>query len=216
MQIKYNINPRGSSKIKYIVIHDTGNKSTGANARAHFNYFNGGNRNSSADCFIDDKEVLWINNYEKYYSWHCGDGKGKNGITNNNSIGIELCVNKDGDYNKAFNNLTEETARIAKELNIPLENIVRHFDASGKICPASMSGNNWEKWKQFKSEVKEKLKPSVNPIVEYTSINDIVWELNHRGIVEDTKGMIDEMQKNPNGRLYWLGRKTVHYIRSND
>lgn len=156
MQIKYNITPRSSS-IKYIVIHDTGNKSKGADARAHYNYFSGENRNSSADCFIDSEEILWINDYNKYYTWHCGDGKGKNGITNNNSVGLELCVNTDSNYDKAFNNLIEETARIAKKLNIKDANIVRHFDASGKTCPASMLDNNWEKWKLFKNEVKKKM-----------------------------------------------------------
>ena len=47
-QIAYNITRR-TNTIEYIVIHDTGNTSKGANAEAHFNYFNGGNRNSSAD-----------------------------------------------------------------------------------------------------------------------------------------------------------------------
>ena len=52
-QIAYNKGTR-NSVIKYIVIHDTANKSNGADADAHFKYFNGGNRNSSADFFVDD------------------------------------------------------------------------------------------------------------------------------------------------------------------
>ena len=41
-QIAYNRTPR-TQKPVYIVIHDTGNTGKGANAKAHFNYFNGGN-----------------------------------------------------------------------------------------------------------------------------------------------------------------------------
>ena len=47
-QIAYNKTARNQKPI-YIVIHDTGNTGKGANANAHFNYFNGGNRNSSAE-----------------------------------------------------------------------------------------------------------------------------------------------------------------------
>ena len=34
--------------------------------------------------------------------------------------------------------------------NIPLDRVIRHFDASKKICPRSMSSNNWEGWRAFK------------------------------------------------------------------
>ena len=43
-QIAYNRTSRNQKPV-YIVIHDTGNPGKGANANAHFNYFNGGNRN---------------------------------------------------------------------------------------------------------------------------------------------------------------------------
>lgn len=45
---------------------------------------------------------------------------------------------------------------------------------------------------------------------ELTTPNDIVWELANRGLVTDKDGMIDEMEQNPNGRLYWLARKVVN------
>lgn len=153
-QIAYNKVGR-TTTIKYIVIHDTGNKSKGANADAHFNYFNGGNRNSSADFFVDDKKILQVNDYTRYYTWQVGDGKGKYGVTNANSIGIEICVNADGDYEKAFNNAIELTKYLMKELNIPVERVIRHYDASRKNCPASMSDNNWSKWLVFKKALLE-------------------------------------------------------------
>lgn len=55
----------------YIVIHDTGNPGAGADANAHFNFFNGGNRDSSAHYFVDDEQCLQV--VEDYNcSWHCG------------------------------------------------------------------------------------------------------------------------------------------------
>ena len=151
-QISYNISKRKSA-IKYIVIHDTGNKSIGATAVAHYNYFNSGNRNSSADFFVDSTKIMQINNYKEYCTWHCGDGNGKYGITNQNSIGIEICVNSDGNYKEAFSKAVELTKWLMKELNIPAERVVRHYDASRKKCPASMSGNDWAYWQDFKNRI---------------------------------------------------------------
>ena len=118
-QIAYNRVKR-TSAIMYIVIHDTANKSKGADANAHFRYFNGDNRNSSADFFVDDKKILQINDYIKYYTWQVGDGKGKYGITNQNSVGVEICINADGDYEKAFENAVELTKYLMRELEIAL------------------------------------------------------------------------------------------------
>lgn len=153
-QIAYNRSKR-NEKIKYIVIHDTGNKGKGANASSHFNYFNGGNRNSSADFFVDDIQIIRVNDYNIYYTWQCGDGEGEYGITNSNSIGIEICVNSDSDYAKAYNNAIELTKQLMKELGIPADRVVRHYDASRKNCPASMSGNSWSLWNDFKKKISE-------------------------------------------------------------
>lgn len=153
-QIGYNRSTRSQKPI-YIVIHDTGNTGKGANANSHFNYFNGGNRNSSADFFVDDTQVLQVNDYTKYYTWHCGDGHGKYGITNHNSVGIEICVNSDGNYDKAFAKAVELTKYLMKQLNISIERVVRHYDASRKNCPASMSGNGWKLWVDFKNRLTE-------------------------------------------------------------
>ena len=148
MQIAYNKSAR-KEKIRYIVVHDTGNNGVGADAEAHFIYFNGADRNASADFFVDDKGTLQVNDYKKYATWHCGDGKGKKGITNQNSIGIEMCIPKDGDFHKTVLHTLKLIVRLTEELGIPPENVVRHFDASGKLCPASMSQNNWAEWNVF-------------------------------------------------------------------
>jgi N-acetylmuramoyl-L-alanine amidase CwlA len=104
---------------------------------------------------VDSEQIIQINDYKKYYTYQCGDGRGKYGITNTNSIGIEICVNSDGDYKKAYLKAVELTKHLMKELNIPIDRVVRHYDASRKNCPASMSGNNWALWTQFKKLLTE-------------------------------------------------------------
>lgn len=155
--IKNNYSSRNSKSIKYIVIHDTGNTSIGSDANAHYNYFNTKNRQASAHYFVDDKQILRvIKDSDK--SWHCGDGRGVNGITNENSIGIEMCVNRDGDFRKTYKSTLELTKYLMDKYNIPLENVVRHYDASRKKCPHIFSENNWEKWYKFKKDLEDMIK----------------------------------------------------------
>lgn len=150
--VKYNFSSRQGVKIEYIVIHDTGNTSSGADANAHFSFFNAADRQSSAHYFVDDTQILRIIK-DSDKSWHCGDGKGKYGITNENSIGIEICINVNGNLNTAIKKTIELTAFLMKKYNIPIENVVRHYDASRKICPNIMSKNNWILWDEFKKDL---------------------------------------------------------------
>ena len=172
-QIKYNRSNRGGTPIKYIVVHDTGNPSRGANATAHYNYFNGGDRSSSADFFVDDTQVLCVNDYYKFYMWHCGDGHGKYGITNRNSVGIEFCINVDSDRNKTLERAAQLVRELMQELNIPIERVVRHYDASRKNCPQSMSGNGWAQWYKFK----EKLKGEDLTMAQYEELKNEISQL---------------------------------------
>ena len=175
-QIAYNFSVRGEP-IRYIVIHDTGNSSAGANARAHFNYFNSANRSSSADIFVDDDECWIVNDYHKYYSWHCGDGQGKYGITNSNSVGIEMCVNSDGNYEKAFRNTVDVARKLMEELNIPFDRVVRHYDASRKNCPASMNKGDWHKWNKFKDLLKESEELTMS---QYDELKKMISDLSYK------------------------------------
>ena len=70
---------------------------------------------------------------------------------NNNSIGIEMCVNTDGDIYDTW----QRTAKlvgglmIAKELD--LSRVVQHNNFSGKNCPSSLIMTNY--WNTFKDMV---------------------------------------------------------------
>lgn len=154
VQLKQHIGKR-KQKIKYIVIHDTGNTSKGAGANAHKNYFMTTARKASADFVVEEDKIIKLNDYYKYLTWHCGDGGGKYGITNSNSIGIEMCVNSDANRQKTINTTIKLVFDLMEELNVPIDRVVRHYDASRKICPASMRANNWEDWKRFKAALKE-------------------------------------------------------------
>lgn len=199
MQIQYNRTKR-TDKIKYIVIHDTGNKGKGANAISHFNYFNSADRKSSADFFIDDKQILQVNDYNTYYTWAVGDGKGKNGITNNNSVSIEMCINSDGDYEKALANTIIATKHLMKVLNIPLERVLRHYDVSGKNCPQTIA------WWEFKNKLGVEKTELVTP-------NDIVYELSQHIKIDDVDGLVAKLTNDKDGALYWICKKCAEKMR---
>lgn len=134
--------------IKYIVVHDTDNKAVGANAAMHTNYYQNNTRGASAHYTVDDKAI--VNNVrDEHSSQHVGDGKGKYGITNSNSIGVEMCVNADGDYDKAFKNTQALVKYLMEKYNIPIERVVKHQDASGKMCPKTMIEKGL--WDTFKA-----------------------------------------------------------------
>lgn len=211
-QIAYNRTKR-TEKPKYIVIHTTGNPRRGADAEAHFQYWNSGSVGQSADFVVDDSVALQINDYNKYYTHHCGDGKGRYGITNSNSIGIEICINADGDFDKAL----ENTIKLVKELKkqTGITQVVRHYDASRKNCPAELATNNWAGWKKFLEKVNStdtKEQTNINS-KELTTVNDIVWELANRGVITDKMLWLKKLQEDKDS--YWLARKAINYIVEN-
>ena len=205
-QIKYNRSNRGGTPIKYIVVHDTGNPSRGANVTAHYNYFNGGDRSSSADFFVDDTQVLCVNDYYKFYTWHCGDGHGKYGITNRNSVGIEFCINVDSDRDKTLERTAQLVRELMQELNIPIDRVVRHYDASRKNCPQSMSGNGWAQWYKFK----EKLKGEDLTMAQYEELKNEITQL-----TETVKVLATELSNLKHPMIYnYIDKNMPEWARS--
>lgn len=165
MNIKKQLDPddyssRNGEKIKYIVIHDTGNFKDTDEANA--NYFCGGKRKSSAHYFVDEDSITQL--VEDYNSaWHCGDGHGRYGITNSNSLGIEMCNSGGFISEKTIKNTIELVIDLMKEHNVQVDNIKRHYDASRKICPQNMSEDNWKLWYQFIERIKEMINAENKP-----------------------------------------------------
>ena len=142
-------------KIEYIVIHDSGVRSAGANAKSTARYFSnpGDGRKVSAHYEVDENKI-YQSVAIKDIAYHCGDakrpGKGNANIGNSNTIGIEMAVNSDGDWRQTQTNAQMLTKALMEKYKIPLSNVVRHYDVSGKICPAKLieEEGGWERWKQ--------------------------------------------------------------------
>lgn len=152
---------RKLSDIKYIIIHDTGNTSPGADAEAHFKYLQNAIRYGSAHYYLDDKQIIQTIG-DSLVAWSIGDkwGYGNNpnrvkDATNSNSISIELCINSNIDRVKAYKNLVELTKNLMAKFKVPAERVIRHFDATGKICPGSWSSDNWSQWHKFQDDIKK-------------------------------------------------------------
>ena len=105
--------------------------------------------------------------------WAVGTANGefvqKHPIARNaNTISIEMCCHCDGNKRSAedpYWYFTEETQqacvwlvqKLMKELGIPIENVLRHFDIVNKTCPAPYVHNNRYKtswtWDEFKMKI---------------------------------------------------------------
>lgn len=184
MQTKYNVTKcadrRKNKAVKYIVVHYTAG--TGS-AKNNCIYFGGGNRNASADYFIDkDGAIYKFNgNCAGYFTWHVGDGKGKYGITNANSIGIEV-VNTGGEFTQAQkDSLRDLVTAIMADYGVPVENVVRHYDASRKICPKAYCGSAAKdaKWKELHAYITGgKAAPKVEPAISSAKVEKASVSLN--------------------------------------
>ena len=128
--------PGGNYTKSYITIHETGNKAAGAGAKNHANWLsNGANGEIGYHYTVDDHEIYHhIPDNEK--AWHAGDGG--LGTGNLHSIGIELCVNADGDFEQTKKNAAWLVAKLMKDNSIPIGNVVQHNHWSGKNCPQTI------------------------------------------------------------------------------
>ncbi len=156
---------------KYIVIHNTGNYTAGADASANHRYmlFN-------TDCeaswhYTVDKDVIYQALSDYTTGYHSSDGA--YGAGNYYGIGIEICVNGfPGTYSgEAYENwlagnflpAVRRAAMLTAELCVrhgldPSTSIRQHYDSNGKNCPMQMrytsatgsyTRDNGDVWKQF-------------------------------------------------------------------
>src|SRR5690625_1025757 len=137
---------------RYIAIHETANTRKGANANAHARLQASGNsRQASWHYQVDDKEIIQSFDDNKQ-CWHAG-----NKYYNQNSIGIEICVNSDGDFKKAVDNAVKLTKHLIDKYNIGVDNVIQHNKTSGKDCPRYLrAGNKGVTWHDFKAKLGDK------------------------------------------------------------
>jgi N-acetylmuramoyl-L-alanine amidase CwlA len=84
----------------------------------------------------------------KYYHPEC---------RNSNSIGVEICMNdKQGKIRqKSIDHAAELIRELMDRYDIPVENVVRHYDVTHKHCPGPMVDNP-ALWAEFKRKLEEK------------------------------------------------------------
>ena len=160
-------NARVLNTIKYIVIHYTAND--GDTALSNAKYFAKGNRGASAHYFVDsnnivqsveDNYVAWSVGGSKYSDCSkTGGGKFYGKCTNSNSLSIEICddIKNNAIYptEAAINNVIDLVRTLMKKYNISINNVIRHFDVTGKKCPMYWCGDSQKngKWQKFKNSI---------------------------------------------------------------
>lgn len=140
--------------IEYIVIHYTGNK--GDSAKNNADYFARESIKTSAHYFVDENEI-WQSVHDADIAWHCGAKNYKHkDCRNSNSIGVEMClIDKDGNLrHESIRNAVGLVVELMKKYRIKRENILRHFDVTGKNCPEPMTTNN-KLWYDFKKKLED-------------------------------------------------------------
>jgi N-acetylmuramoyl-L-alanine amidase len=134
----------------WIVVHYVGAVSTAEN---NVDYFFDKNRKSSAHYFVDEKEI-WQCVDDSNIAWHVGGAKNYyNNCRNQNSIGVEMCCkkNEEGELyidEQTVTNTIELVRYLMELYGIDSEHVVRHYDVTGKKCPAPFVDNE-ELWTDF-------------------------------------------------------------------
>lgn len=152
----YNFTALKNKQNEYIVIHYVGAVSS---AKNNAMYYANNQLKASAHYFVDETSI-WQSVADKDMAWHCGGGlQGSGGhtfykkCTNYNSIGIEMCCKKTSTgrwyfQDSTVDNTVELVRHLMKKHNIPVERVIRHYDVTGKNCPAPyVDEAEWERFK---------------------------------------------------------------------
>lgn len=152
----YNHTKYKDRTIKYLVLHYVGAESS---AKNNADYFFKEDKRASAHYFVDDRSI-WQAVEDKNAAWHCGGGVQGNGgrqyyglCSNSNSIGVEMCCQrKSGKLyitEKTLKNTSVLVQSLQKKYKIPDSRVIRHYDVTGKLCPAPyIKAAEWKKAKE--------------------------------------------------------------------
>ncbi|WP_275092339.1 N-acetylmuramoyl-L-alanine amidase family protein [Shimazuella soli] len=107
----------------------------------------GNSRTASWHFTCDDHQIIQ-HIPENEVSWRAGDGR--NGTGNRQSLSLEICVNQDGNYEKAKENAIWLIQYLMRKHNISIERVVPHKIWSGKDCPHKLLPH----WNEFINKIK--------------------------------------------------------------
>lgn len=153
------------NKIEYLVIHWVGN--AGSSAIANRNYFE--NLKNTHKTYASSHYIVGLNGEvircipDNEVAFHAGSYS-----MNRKSIGIEDChPDWEGKFNEeTYNSLVELCAELCKKYEIPINNVIRHYDVTGKNCPKYYVEHE-EAWKQLKQDINNKINGgTVTPVSE--------------------------------------------------
>ena len=140
-----NCGKKREQNIEWIVMHYTGNLND--KARDNGTYFGRPNEfHTSCHFFVDDNEVV-LSVGEDTVAHHCGAKTYTHDFCRNeNSLGVEMCgTTNDGITiisNRTMHRSAELVSMLHRKYNIPIDHIIRHYDVTGKRCPAMWIDNN--------------------------------------------------------------------------
>lgn len=147
---------RGMAKVDWLVIHYTSN--LGDTAKNNADYFarEALNRKASAHYFVDENEV-WASVPVYRIAYHCGAKTYTHPhCRNTNSIGVEICMlDKHACVRMdSIRRAAELVRELMDKYDIDVEHVVRHWDVTGKDCPAPMVDDPGL-WEQFKAMLEQ-------------------------------------------------------------
>lgn len=145
--------PGTERRIQYITIHETANENVGADAKAHDLYLHKAAR---------EQEISWhytVDDHEIYHhlpdnevGYNAGDGY-LGGEGNQTGIGVELCINQDGDFEQTLKNGAILTAWLLDAYDLKPSDVRKHQDFSGKLCPETLLETG--RWEEFLGMVEQ-------------------------------------------------------------
>ena len=136
--------------INNIVIHYVGNPNT--SAKNNRDYFDKVSTTVSSHFIVglDGEVIQCVPIYER---------SAASNNRNKDTISIETChPDESGKFNEnTYNSLIKLTAYLCYEFDLSQDDVIRHYDVTGKICPKYYVENE-EEWENFKSDVKKAIK----------------------------------------------------------
>ncbi|MDD6937042.1 MAG: N-acetylmuramoyl-L-alanine amidase [Clostridiales bacterium] len=152
---------RGMAAVDWIVVHYTSN--LGDTAKNNADYFNREALKdpASAHYFVDETDV-WNSVPIYRIAYHCGAKTYKHPrCRNTNSIGVEICMlDKHAVIRMdAIRHAAELVRWLMAKYGIDRDHVIRHYDVTGKDCPAPMVDDPrlWEKFLDMLCEQEEEM-----------------------------------------------------------
>ena len=188
---EYKDNLGNDENILWIVVHESGMPGAGNDAellaRIQRQQADGERTYRQASWnYQIDHEKIYQSFDDSVYCWHAGGDYGKYlPFGNRNSIGIEMCINEDGNYDGAMAHDAKLVANLMNKYNLKMENVVRHHDTSGKICPNYMIETS--RYGEFLEMVRNEYNA-----IKYLRDADVTWTISNPELFE----------KGPHGLYY--------------